>query len=84
MEVQRRLERLRSRPRSAQTDQRRDLQAEGRDDCHRVSVREPLHTAAADEHHQHRRGHRDVDGPGWRAKSRVQERQALGHGALDR
>ena len=84
MDVQRRLERLRGRPRSAETNQRRDLQAERRHDCHRVGMREPLHAAAADEHHEHRRGHRDVDGPGWRPKPRVQERQALGNGALDR
>ena len=63
LEVQRRLERLRGRPRSAQTNQRRDLQAERRHDCHGVGMREPLHTAAADEHHEHRRGHGDVDGP---------------------
>ena len=84
MEVQRRLERLRRRPRPAQPDQRRDLQAERRHDRHGVGVREPLHAAAADEHHEHRRGHGDVDGPGWRAEPRVQERQALGNGALDR
>ena len=45
-------------------------------DRDRVGTRQPLHPAAADDHHEDRRGGRDVDGPRRRAEARVQRTPA--------
>ncbi len=60
------------------------MSAKRRDDRDRIGMRQPAHVAAADEHDEDGRGHRDVDRARRRAEPGVQECEAFRQGPFDR